>query len=456
MIKRTDYLTRTYGKPEGWSLGVYERDLGGYQVARRVLTTMTREQVVDEAKKANIRGRGGAGFPMGVKWSFMPKAVGAKPHYLVVNADEGEPGTHKDRTLMELNPHACVEGCIIACYAIGAHIAYIYVRDELHLSKARLEDAIREARAKGYLGKNPFGKDWAVDVHVHSGAGAYICGEETSMLNSIEGRRGEPRMKPPFPANAGAFGCPTTVNNLETIAAVPTAFGLGGEAFSKLSLLHAIGDGGVRLYGVNGHVKKGAIVELAVGPTINELIHEIGGGVQGDRGVLCVIPGGSSTPVLRPEETVLAPDEKQPLHAWHGKSVFDVPLGVDTMRGVGTMLGTCCVTVIAEGTDPVWCFQNLMQFYRHESCGQCTPCREGSAWLERTGRKVLDGKASMKELYDLHDIANGIMGNTICAFGEGTAMPALAFIQKFRAEFEQYVRGERKRADAKLTVEPWS
>src|ERR1700733_7851417 len=289
MLKRTDFLTRTYDKPEGWTLATYERLMGGYQVARRVLTTMTREQVVDEAKKANIRGRGGAGFPMGVKWGFMPKGgtAGAKPHYLVVNADEGEPGTHKDRTLMELNPHACLEGCIIACYGIGAHVAYIYVRDELHLSKARLEAAILEARATGYLGKAPFGKEWPVEVHVPSGAGAYICGEETSMLNSIEGRRGEPRMKPPFPANAGVFGCPTTVNNLETIAAVPTAFGMGAETFSKLSTLHGIGDGGVRLYGVNGHVKKGAIIELAVAPTLNELIYEIGGGVLGGGGVLC-------------------------------------------------------------------------------------------------------------------------------------------------------------------------
>jgi NADH-quinone oxidoreductase subunit F len=456
MLKRTDYLTRTYGKPQGWTLPVYERDLGGYEVARRVLTTMTREQVVDEAKKANIRGRGGAGFPMGLKWSFMPRAVGAKPHYLVVNADEGEPGTHKDRTLMEMNPHSCIEGSIISCYGIGANVAYIYVRDELHLSKARLEDAIQEARAKGYLGKAPFGKDFPVEVHVHSGAGAYICGEETSMLNSLEGRRGEPRMKPPFPANAGAFGCPTTVNNIETIAAVPTAFAMGAEEFSKLSALHSIGDGGVRLYGLNGHVKKPCIVELAVGPTLNELIFDVAGGVQGDRGVLCVIPGGSSTPILRPEETVNAPDPRLPLNPWHGKSVFDVPLGVDTMRGVGTMLGTCCVTVIAKGTDPVWCMQNLMQFYRHESCGQCTPCREGSAWLERVTEKILDGKASMEELGGLHDIANAIMGNTICAFGEGTAMPALAFIQKFRAEFEAYVRGDRVRASASLTVEPWS
>lgn len=456
MLKHTDYLTRTYAKPEGWTLATYERDLEGYRVARRVLTTMSRQQVVDEAKKANLRGRGGAGFPMGVKWSFMPKTVGPKPHYLVVNADEGEPGTHKDRTLMECNPHACIEGTIIACYGIGAHVGYIYVRDELHLSKARLEDAIVEAREKGYLGGAPFGSPFPIEIYVHSGAGAYICGEETSMLNSIEGRRGEPRMKPPFPANAGVFGCPTTVNNLETIAAVPTAFGMGCEAFSKLSSLHGIGDGGVRLYGLNGHVKRPQIIELAVGPTLNELIYEVGGGVLGDRGISCVIPGGSSTPVLRPDEIVHAPDAKSPLNPWHGKSVFDVPLGVDTMRGVGTMLGTCCVTVIAHGTDPVACMHNLMQFYRHESCGQCTPCREGAAWLERFCRKVLDGKASLTELDTLHDVANGIMGNTICAFGEGTAMPALAFLQKFRREFESHLRGERSGVEAKLAVEPWS
>ncbi len=215
-------------------------------------------------------------------------------------------------------------------------------------------------------------------------------------------------------------------------------------------------DGGVRLYGVNGHVKKPCVVELACGPTLNELIFDVGGGVPRDAGVLCAIPGGSSTPVLRPEETVNAPDPKSPMHEWHGKSVFDVPLGVDTMRLVGTMLGTCCVTVIAKGTDPVWCMQNLMYFYRHESCGQCTPCREGSAWLLRVCDKLMAGEASMEELDNLHDIANGIMGNTICAFGEGTAMPALAFLQKFRKEFEEYVRGERTRDDAKLTVEPWS
>jgi NADH-quinone oxidoreductase subunit F len=451
MLKATDYLTKVYGK--GVSIDVYEREAFGYQTARKVLTTMTREQVVDEAKKANLRGRGGAGFPMGVKWSFMPKTVNPqKPHYLAVNADEGEPGTHKDRTLMEQNPHAVVEGCIIACYGIGAHVAYIYVRDELHVSKARLEAAIEEAKKKGYLGKTPFGKDWAVDVYVHTGAGAYICGEETSMLNSLEGKRGEPRLKPPFPAQAGVFGMPTTVNNLETIASVPTAFRLGCDEFSKLSALHQMRDGGVRLYGLNGHVNKPGVHELACGPTLNELIFDLGGGVLGDRKLLCVIPGGSSTPVLRPEEKVHAPDEKDPMHQWDGMSVFDVPLGVDTMRNVGTMLGTCCVTVMAEGTCPVLAMRNLMQFYKHESCGQCTPCREGAPWLFRIVDKILDGKASMAELDSLHDVANGIMGNTICAFGEGTAMPALGFLKKFRPEFEAYIRGEKKRSDATLTV----
>jgi NADH-quinone oxidoreductase subunit F len=450
MITRCDYLTKVYGKPNGWSLDTYEREVAGYQTARRVLTTMTKEQVVEEAKKANIRGRGGAGFPMGVKWSFM-RPHPTKPAYLVINADEGEPGTHKDRTIMELNPHSVVEGCIIGCFGIGAHVAYIYVRDELHLSKARLWGAIKEARAKGYLGKTPFGTNYPVEVYVHTGAGAYICGEETSLLNSLEGRRGEPRIKPPFPAQAGAFGCPSTVNNLETIAVVPTAFSMGCEKFSALSALHDIKDGGSRLFGVNGHVKKPQIVELAVGVTLRELIYDIGGGVSGDKALLAVIPGGSSTPVLRADEVVSAPDEKSPLHKWHGKSVLDVPLGVDTFRGLGTMLGTCCATVLAEGTDPVLAMQNLMQFYHHESCGQCTPCREGSAWLDWTLQKILDGKASMDELQNLHDIANNIMGNTICAFGEGTAMPALGFLQKFRPYFEQYVRGERKRADATLT-----
>jgi len=455
MLKQTNYLTKVYGLPQGWKLAAYERELRGYEAAKKVLTTMQPADVVAEAKKANIRGRGGAGFPMGVKWSFM-KPHPTKPAYLVINADEGEPGTHKDRTIMEENPHSVIEGCIIGCYAIGAHVAYVYVRDELHLSKARLWEAIEEAKAKGYLGKKPFGKDFAVDVVVHTGAGAYICGEETSLLNSLEGRRGEPRLKPPFPAQSGAFACPTTVNNLETIAAVPTAFIMGCEEFSKLSSIHHLNDGGVRLFGVNGHVKKPGVYECCVGLTLRELIFDLGGGILGDKGLHSVIPGGSSTPVLRADDLVDAPDPKSPVHEWHGKSVLDVPLGVDTFRNLGTMLGTCCATVMAEGTDPVACFHNLMQFYRHESCGQCTPCREGSGWLLRIADKLMEGTCTMEELNDLHDIANNIMGNTICAFGEGTAMPALGYLKKYRKEFEAYVRGDKKGKDAKLALEPLS
>jgi NADH-quinone oxidoreductase subunit F len=270
MLKRTTYLSHSYDKPDGHTLADYEAN-GGYKSAQKALW-MSREQVVEEAKAAHIRGRGGAGFDCGMKWSFMPKES-KKPHYLVINADEGEPGTFKDRTIMEWNPHSLVEGCIIGCYGIGAHAAYIYVRDELHLSKQRLWDAIAEAKKKGYLGKNPFGKDYEVEVYVHTGAGAYICGEETALLNSLEGRRGEPRLKPPFPAQVGAFGCPSTVNNVETIAIMPSVFSMGGDAFSKLSSLHSWNDGGARLFGVSGHVKKPGVYEAAVGLTLRELIY---------------------------------------------------------------------------------------------------------------------------------------------------------------------------------------
>ncbi|AUX23438.1 NADH dehydrogenase [Sorangium cellulosum] len=438
MLRLTRYLTKNYDTPDGHKLSVYEKG-GGYQQAKRALG-MTREALVDEMKAANIRGRGGAGFAMGVKWSFMPwPPKPERPHYLVINADEGEPGTFKDRTLMEKNPHAVIEGCIIGCFGIGAHAAYIYVRDELHFSKARLWGAIEEARAKGYLGKRPFGIDYPVEVYVHTGAGAYICGEETSLLNSLEGKRGEPRLKPPFPAQFGAFGMPTTVNNLETIAAVPTALELGGESFSKLSALHHLKDGGVRLFGVSGHVNNPGIWEAAVGLTLRELIYDLGGGVKHGE-LLGVIPGGSSCPILRADEVVNAPNEKSPLHPWHGQSVLDVPLGVDTFRALGTMLGTCCAIVLSDKACPVLAMHNLMRFYRHESCGQCTPCREGSAWIHRILDRVVHGEGTIEELDRLHEIADNIMGNTICAFGEGTAMPALGFLRKFRKEFEAYIQ----------------
>ncbi len=435
MIKRTDYLTKNYGKPDSHRLDVYE-STGGYRSARKALA-MTRDAVVDEVKKAHIRGRGGAGFDCGVKWSFMPKDSG-KPHYLVVNADEGEPGTFKDRTIMERNPHALIEGCIIAAFAIGAHRAYIYVRDELHVAKARLWEAIREARNKGYLGKRPFGAGWEVDVLVHTGAGAYICGEETSLLNSLEGRRGEPRIKPPFPAQYGAFGMPSTVNNVETIAIVPTVLELGGEAFCNLSELASFNDGGTRLFGVSGHVKNPGVFECAVGLTMRELIYDLGGGILGDRELLAVIPGGSSCPVHRPDEIVNVTSDER-FAPYNGRSVLDLPMGVDTLRSVGGMLGTCCAIVLSDAADPVLALKNLMRFYKHESCGQCTPCREGCGWIERIIDKVAAGTATIDELDQLSEIASDITGNTICAFGDGATQPVLSFVRKFRANFEDYV-----------------
>ncbi|MEZ4300360.1 MAG: NADH-quinone oxidoreductase subunit NuoF [Polyangiaceae bacterium] len=450
MLQKTTYLSKRYGDPNGHTLAAYEQD-GGYQQAKRALQ-MERSALIDDMKAANIRGRGGAGFPMGVKWSFMPwPPKPERPHYLVINADEGEPGTFKDRTIMEKNPHSVVEGCIIGCFGIGAHAAYIYVRDELHLSKARLWGAIEEAKKKGYLGKKPFGIDYPVEVYVHTGAGAYICGEETSLLNSLEGKRGEPRLKPPFPAQAGAFGMPSTVNNLETIAIVPTALAMGGDNFSKLSGLHHLKDGGARLFGVSGHVNNPGVFECAVGLTLRELIFDLGGGVKGGE-LLAVIPGGSSCPILRAEEIVKAPDPKSPLHPYDGKSVLDVPLGVDTFRSLGTMLGTCCAIVLSDMADPVLAFHNLMQFYRHESCGQCTPCREGSAWLFRILDRIVHGEAEMEELDRLSEIASNIMGNTICAFGEGTAMPALGFLLKFRRELEEFVRTKGKAGTRRLAL----
>jgi NADH-quinone oxidoreductase subunit F len=438
---------RSYGKPDSWKLSAYEA-AGGYRGVRKALG-LSRDQVTDEMKKAHIRGRGGAGFDCGTKWSFMPKEV-KKPHYLVVNADEGEPGTFKDRSIMELNPHSLVEGCIIGAYAIGAHAAYIYVRDELHLSKERLWNAIHEARAKGYLGKSPFGKDYEIQVYVHTGAGAYICGEETALLNSLEGRRGEPRLKPPFPAQYGAFGNPSTVNNVETIAIAPTVFEVGGDEFSKLSALHGINDGGARLFGVSGHVKKPGLYEACVGLTLRELIYDLGGGIAGDRRLMAVIPGGSSCPVHLADEIVSSTDPR--LEPYNGKPFLDLPLGVDTFRSAGSMLGTCCATVMSDATDPVLALHNVMRFYRHESCGQCTPCREGCGWIERILDKIVSGKGSIVELDQISEIASDITGNTICAFGDGAATPALHFVRKFRKNLEDYVNTGGRSQTGRLTL----
>jgi NADH-quinone oxidoreductase subunit F len=424
-------LTSRYGIPESWTLANAERT-GAYEVARRALTTRTPAELKEEVKKANIRGRGGAGFPAGVKWGFLNPQKGDRV-YLVINADESEPGTFKDRSIMDLDPHRLMEGAIISCFAIGAHVAYIYVRGELALSAVRLETAIAEARQAGYLGARPFGIDHPIEIYVHLGAGAYICGEETALLNSLEGRRGEPRLKPPFPAVKGVFGMPTIVNNVETIASVPDIIAMGGDQWASLSRLP--GDGGVRIYGVSGHVKNPGLFEAPVGITMRELIDDYAGGTLGDRPLKAVIPGGSSTPVLDPRRKVYAPNGDHPLHRWHGMSEIDVPMGVDTYRALGTMLGTCCAIVMDDSVSMVEVCRNLMRFYKHESCGQCTPCREGTGWLVDVLDNLCAGRGTPEDVDLLVEVANNMMGNTICAFADGTAMPMLGMVQKFREEF---------------------
>ncbi len=438
----SNILSNRYTLDRSWQLDVVERH-GAYAAARKAINELTPDFIKNEVKAANIRGRGGAGFPAGMKWSFLAQPKAGETAYLVINADEGEPGTFKDRTLMEKDPHRLIEGCIIAMYALGAHKTFIYVRCELVLSIARLEQAIADCKKRGYLGPRPFGKEIVtqggkgLDIVVHPGAGAYICGEETSLLNSLEGQRGEPRLKPPFPAVKGAFGMPTIVNNVETISSVPDVITMGGEKWSNLSLLPPeMKDGGTRLYGVSGHVKTPGVFEAPVGITLRELIYDFGGGMlHADRPLKGVIPGGSSTPVLRPDDKVHAPDAKNPMNKWHGKSHLDVPMAVDTMRNIGTMLGTCCAIVMDSSVNMVEASRNLMKFYHHESCGQCTPCREGTGWLENVLNRLCEGKGKASDVDLLVDISNNMMGNTICALADGTAMPMLAFVRKFRGEF---------------------
>jgi NADH-quinone oxidoreductase subunit F len=426
-------LTARYGVANATDLEVAEKH-GAYRAARKALLSMPPEAIREEVKKASIRGRGGAGFPAGVKWGFLAPKEGERV-YLVINGDESEPGTFKDRTIMNQDPHRLIEGILIACYAIGAHACYIYVRGELAHSIKSLDAALAQARAKGYVGEKPFGKPYPIEIYTHTGAGAYICGEETALLNSLEGRRGEPRLKPPFPAIKGAFGQPTIVNNVETIAAVPDVIEMGGESWCNLSRL-APADGGIRLYGISGHVKRPGVYEAPVGITMRELIYDYGGGMlHDDRPLKAVIPGGSSTPVLRPDLKIEAKKADHPLHKWHGMSEIDVPMGVDTYRALGTMLGTCCAIVMDTSVNMVEACRNLMRFYKHESCGQCTPCREGSGWLVDTLTEICEGRGKPEDVHRLVEISNNMMGNTICAFADGTAMPMLGFVQKFRDEF---------------------
>ncbi len=402
--------------PNLHQIDIYEEH-GGYSALRKALT-MKPEDVTEEVKKSNLRGRGGACFPTGLKWTFMPKNS-MKPKYLCVNGDESEPGTFKDRQIFEFNPHLLIEGTIIACYAMGVAMAYLYIRGEYVKWIKLMEKAIADAYAKGYIGKNILGGNFSTDFYVHRGAGAYICGEESALMNSIEGDRGYPRVKPPFPAQNGLWGCSTTINNVETIANVPIIINRGAEWYSAIG---APKHPGPLLYGISGHVNKPGVYELPTGELLTELIYTVAGGVRGNKRIKAVIPGGSSTMVLR------------------GDQIEGVRMDADSLKAAGSSIGTAGVIVMDEDTDIVKALTRITKFYYHESCGQCTPCREGTGWMLKILKRIEVGDATTTDIDLLVDVANNIEGNTICALGDAAAWPVQSFVKRFREDFEKKVK----------------
>ncbi len=419
-------LTKDISIPESREIDYY-LSKGGYKALEKTLKKYDPDGVIAEVKEANLRGRGGAGFPAGIKWGFVPKND-QKPHYLLCNADESEPGTFKDRLIIVGNPHLLLEGMIIAAYAIRSHHAYIYIRGEFVNEARILEKAIAQAYEKGYLGKNILGSGFDLDIHVHRGAGAYVCGEETGLIESLEGKRGWPRIKPPFPAVAGAWQSPTIVNNVETLACVPAIMERGGAWFKSIGPEKSPGP---KLYCLSGHVKNPGVYELPMGTNLRELIYEVGGGILNDKKLKAVIPGGSSVPVLTADE-------------------IDVAMDFESMAAAGSMLGSAGVIVMDEDTCMVDALLNLIKFYRHESCGQCTPCREGTNWAERLLLKIEHGEAEMKDIDLLEEVANHINFRTICPLGDAAAMPIQSFLKKFRHEFEEHVKQKKCPLNSRL------
>lgn len=432
----TKLLVNHFGNEDAKKLDTYE-SLGGYRIARAALARDPGE-LIAEVKASNLRGRGGAGFPTGVKWNFLPKD--RTETYLVCNADESEPGTCKDRELIYWDPHKLIEGMIVSAHAIRANKNYIYIRGEMMREYKVLQDALAEAYAKGYLGQGIFGTSINCDITVHRGAGAYICGEETALLNSLEGLRGQPRLKPPFPALKGLFGKPTIVNNVETLMNVPDIVDKGGQWYADLGVGRS---GGTRIVCVSGHVEKPGVYELPMTITFRQLIDDICGGVWKGRKVKAVIPGGTSMPLLLESELdvnvefdALMTDERiEPVKAPNGDPFL---LGAD--KPLRTMAGSGGIVVMDETTDMVKACWRIMKFYHHESCGQCTPCREGTGWLEKLCKRLLDGEGKPGDVDLLHDVAFGIAGNTICALGEAAAWPMMSFVSKFRDEFEAKIK----------------
>lgn len=380
------------------------------------------EEIIEETKKSGLRGRGGAGFSTGMKWSFMPKSS-EKPSYLVINADESEPGTCKDREIIRNDPHMLLEGCLIGAFAIRAHKCYIYIRGEYYLESQRLQYAIDEAYKAGLLGKNACNSGWDLDVFIQRGAGAYICGEETAMLESLEGKKGQPRLKPPFPAGAGLYGCPTTINNVESIAVVPTILRRGAEWFSSIGRPN---NAGTKIFSISGHVDKPCNVEEELGIPLKELIEKHAGGVRGGwDNLLAVIPGGSSVPML-------------PKHICD-----EVLMDFDSLRAVQSGLGTAAVIVMDKSTDLIYAITRLSKFYMHESCGQCTPCREGTGWMWRIMMRLTKGEATVNEIDELLDLTKQIEGHTICALGDAAAWPIQGLIRHFRPMIEERIKNYR-------------
>ena len=377
------------------------------------------DDIVEEMKASGLRGRGGAGFPTGLKWSFMPKEVGARPHYLVVNADESEPGTCKDRDIIRHEPHKLIEGCLVAGFAMRAHTAYIYIRGEFFNEGKVLQAAIDEAYDAGLLGKNAAGSGWDFDVYLQRGAGAYICGEETALIESLEGKKGQPRLKPPFPAGVGLYGCPTTVNNVESIAVAPTILRRGGAWFAGLGKEN---NSGTKLFCISGHVNKPCNVEEEMGIPLKELIEKHAGGVRGGwDNLLAIIPGGSSTPLM-PKEVCET-----------------MTMDFDALRNAGTGLGTAGIIVMDKSTDIVRAIARLSYFYKHESCGQCTPCREGTGWMWRMMDRMVRGEAEIHEIETLEQVTRQVEGHTICALGDAAAWPIQGLIKHFRPEIERRI-----------------
>ncbi len=422
-------------------INTYEvyRAHGGYASVEKALKTMAPDAVTEEVKKSGLRGRGGAGFPTGMKWSFLAKPEGV-PRYLVCNADESEPGTFKDRYLMEKIPHALVEGMITSSYALGAKTSYIYIRGEYFYVARIVENAIREAYANGWLGKNILGTDFSHDCYVQVGGGAYICGEETALLESLEGKRGNPRIKPPFPAVAGLWGCPTVVNNVETIAAVCPIVNMGGEEYSKIGIGKSTG---TKLISASGHINKPGVYEIELGVPVEEFIYsdEYCGGIRNGKKMKAVVAGGSSVPIL-PTELILKTAKGEP------RLMTYESLG-DGGFQTGTMLGSGGFIVMDEDTSIVKNLFTFTRFYHHESCGQCSPCREGTGWMEKILKKILDGKGTLADVDLLWDIQSKIEGKTICPLGEAAAWPVAAAIRHFRHEFEEHVKNPSKIKDVK-------